>query len=110
MTSRRRCRLSRRRSWARSEEFTTARLRPIAAAQVIPEWRAAPPARWTCKFPDELYATDRPGATLTVTANTTVIGLDLIQNTNSERIAWSIDGGGEQTLDLWAGWLGKGGL
>jgi len=91
-------------------EFTTATLLPIAAAQASPEWRAVPPAGWTGKFLDEMYETDGPGATLTVTANTTVIGLYLIQTTDSGRIAWSIDGGPEQTMDLWAGWLGKGGL
>jgi hypothetical protein len=39
-----------------------------------------------------------------------MIGLNLIQTTDPGRITWSIDGGAEQTLDLWAGWLGKGGL
>lgn len=92
------------------DEFTTATLLPIAAAQVSPEWRAAAPPGWTGKFLDEMFETDRPGATLTVTANTTVIGLYLIQTTDSGRIAWSLDGGPEQIEDLWAGWLGKGGL
>lgn len=92
------------------DEFTTATLLPIAAAQASAEWRAVPPPGWTGRFLDELYETDRPGATMTVTANTTAIGIYLIQTTDSGRIAWSLDGGSEQTLDLWAGWLGKGGL
>jgi acyl-CoA thioesterase-1 len=94
----------------RSDEFTTATLLPIAAAQASSEWRAVPPPGWTGKFLDEMYETDRPGATLTITANTTAIGIYLIQTTESGRIAWSLDGGPEQVLDLWAGWLGKGGL
>ena len=57
-----------------------------------------------------MVETDRPGATLSVTANTTAIGIYLIQTTDSGRIAWSLDGGPEKTEDLWAGWLGKGGL
>jgi acyl-CoA thioesterase-1 len=92
------------------DEFTTATLLPIAAAQVSAEWRAVPPPGWTGKFLDEMYETDRPGATITLKANTTAIGLYLIQTTDSGRIAWSIDGGPEEGLDLWAGWLGKGGL
>jgi hypothetical protein len=57
-----------------------------------------------------MYETDRPGATLTVTANTTAFGVYLIQTTDSGRIAWSLDGGPEKREDLWGGWLGKGGL
>lgn len=91
-------------------EFTTATLLPIAAAQVSSAWHAATPPGWTGKFLDEMYETDQPGATLTVTANTTVIGLYLIQTTDSGRLAWSLDGGPEKVEDLWAGWLGKGGL
>jgi hypothetical protein len=92
------------------DEFTTATLLPIAAAQASPEWRTVPAPGWTGKFLDEMYQTDRPGATMTVTANTTAIGIYLIQTTDSGRIAWSIDGGPEKVEDLWAGWLGKGGL
>lgn len=92
------------------DEFSTATLLPIAAAQASGEWRAVPPPGWTGKFLDEMYETDRPGATLTVTASTTAIGIYLIQTTDSGRIAWSLDGGPEKTEDLWAGWLGKGGL
>jgi len=92
------------------DEFTTATLLPIAAAQVSGEWRAVPPPGWTGKFLDEMYETDRPGATITVTANTTAIGVYLIQTTDSGGIAWSIDGGPENRQDLWAGWLGHGGL
>jgi hypothetical protein len=57
-----------------------------------------------------MYETDLPGSTLTVTANTTAIGVDLIQTTGSGRIAWSIDGEPEKTEDLWAGWLQRCGL
>ena len=92
------------------DEFTTATLLPIAAARVSPEWRAVEPPGWTGKFLDEIYETDRPGATMTITANTTAVGIYLIQTTDSGRIAWSIDGGPEKQEDLWAGWLGKGGL
>jgi hypothetical protein len=92
------------------DEFTTATLLPIAAAQVSAEWRVVPPPGWTGKFLDEMCETDRPGATMTVTANTTAIGVYLIQTTDSGRIAWSVDGGPEKSEDLWAGWLGKGGL
>jgi hypothetical protein len=92
------------------DAFTTATLLPIAAAQASSEWRAVPPPGWTGKFLDEMVETDRPGATLSVTANTTAIGIYLIQTTDSGRIAWSLDGGPETTEDLWAGWLGKGGL
>jgi lysophospholipase L1-like esterase len=92
------------------DEFTTATLLPIAAAQASPEWRTVRPPGWTGKFLDEMYETDRPGATLTVTANTTAFGVYLIQTTDSGRIAWSLDGGPEKREDLWGGWLGKGGL
>lgn len=92
------------------DEFTTATLLPIAAAQVSSEWRAVSPLGWTGKFLDEMWETDRPDATLTVTANTTAIGLYLIQTTDSGRFAWSLDGGPEKVEDVWAGWLGKGGL
>ena len=92
------------------DEFTTATLLPIAAARVSPEWRAVEPPGWTGKFLDEIYETDRPGATMTITANTTAVGIYLIQTTDSGRIAWSINGGPEKQEDLWAGWLGKGGL
>ncbi|MGO8748109.1 MAG: SGNH/GDSL hydrolase family protein [Thermoguttaceae bacterium] len=92
------------------DEFTTATLLPIAAAQVSPEWRAVQPPGWTGKFLDEIYQTDRPGAKMTLTANTTAIGVYLIQTTDSAPIAWSIDGGPEKREDLWAGWLGRGGL
>ncbi len=92
------------------DEFTTATLLPIAAAQVSREWKAVPPPEWTGKFFDETYETDQPGATMTVTANTTTIGVYLMQTTDAGQIAWSIDGGEEKTLDLWAPWLGKGGL
>lgn len=92
------------------DEFTTATLVPIAAAQVSPEWRAVPPPGWTGKFLDEMYETDRPGATMTLKVNTTTIGVYLIQTTDSAQVAWSIDGGPEKREDLWAGWLGKGGL
>jgi lysophospholipase L1-like esterase len=92
------------------EEFTTGTLLPIASAQASGEWRAVPPPGWTGKFLDEMYETDRPGATMTFTANTTTIGVYLIQTTDSGQIAWSIDGGSENQLDLWAGWLGKGSL
>jgi hypothetical protein len=92
------------------DEFATATLLPIAATQVSSEWRAVSPPGWTGRFLDEIYETDRPGATLSVTANTTTFGVYLLQTTDSGRIAWSIDGGEEQILDVWAGWLGKGGL
>ncbi len=92
------------------DEFTTATLLPIAAARVSPEWRTVEPPGWTGKFLDEIYETDRPGATMTITANTTAVGIYLIQTTDSGRIAWSINGGPEKQEDLWAGWLGKGGL
>jgi hypothetical protein len=39
-----------------------------------------------------------------LTANTTAIGVYLIQTTDSAPIAWSIDGGPEKRDDLWAGW------
>jgi acyl-CoA thioesterase I len=92
------------------DEFVTATLLPIAAAQPNSEWHAVAPPGWTGKFLDEMLESDQPGATMTVAANTTVFGVYLIQTTDSGRIAWSIDGGPEQQLDLWAGWLGKGGL
>lgn len=92
------------------DEFATATLLPIAAAQASSEWHAARPPGWTGKFLDEMYETDQPGATMTITANTTVFGVYLIQTTDSGQIAWSIDGGPEKNQDLWAGWLGKGGL
>ena len=92
------------------DEFTTATLLPIAAAQASAEWRAVPPAGWTGKFLDEMYETEHPGATMAITANTTTFGVYLLQTTDSGAVAWSIDGGPEQRLDLWAGWLGKGGL
>jgi hypothetical protein len=91
------------------DEFTTATLLPIAAAQANGGWRAVPPPGWTGKFLDEMYQADRPGATMTVTANTTALGVYLIQSTDSGRIGWSIDGGPQKQEDLWAGWLGKGG-
>lgn len=92
------------------DAFTTATLLPIAAAQAGPEWRVVAAPGWTGKFLDEMYETDRPGATMTVTANTTTLGVYLIQTTDSGRIAWSIDGGPEKREDLWGPWLGKGGL
>jgi acyl-CoA thioesterase I len=92
------------------DEFTTATLLPIAAARVSADWRVIPPPGWTGKFLDEMVETDLPGSTLTVTANTTAIGIYLIQTTDSGRIAWSIDGEPEKTEDLWAGWLSKGAL
>lgn len=92
------------------EEFTTATLLPIAAAQASSQWRVIPAPDWTGKFLDEMYQTDQPGAAMTLTANTTTLGVYLIQTTDSGQIGWSIDGGPEQRLDLWAGWLGKGGL
>ncbi len=92
------------------DEFTTATLLPIAAAQASPEWRAAQAPEWTGKFLDEMYVTDRPGATMTITANTTTLGIYMLQTTDSGRIAWSIDGGPTTEMDIWAGWLGKGGL
>jgi hypothetical protein len=92
------------------DEFTTATLIPIAGAQASAEWRAAPPPGWTGRFLDEMLETDQPGATMAITANTTALGVYLIQTTDSGQLAWSIDGGPEQTLDLWAPWLGKGGL
>jgi hypothetical protein len=92
------------------DEFTTATLVPIAGAQASSEWRAVSSPGWTGKFLDEMYETDCPGATLTITANTTAIGIYLIQTTDSGRIAWSLDGGAEKIEDLWASWLGKGGL
>ena len=57
------------------DEFTTATLLPIAAAQASPEWRAAQAPEWTGKFLDEMLVTDRPGATITLTANTTTLGI-----------------------------------
>lgn len=89
------------------DEFTTATLLPIAAAAASPEWKVLPAPSWTGKFLDEVYETDQPGATLTLTANTTTFGVYLIQTTDSGRLAWSIDGGPEQTIDLWASWLWK---
>lgn len=92
------------------DEFTTATLLPIASAQASPEWRAAQPPGWTGKFLDEIYETDRPDATMTLTVNTTTIGIYLIQTADSGQIAWSIDGSPEKHEDLWADWLGKGNL
>ena len=92
------------------DEFTTATLLPIAAAQASADWKPVVPPEWTGKYFDEMLQTDKPGATMTITANTTTLGLYLIQSTDAGQIAWSVDGGSEQTLDLWAPWLGKGGL
>jgi hypothetical protein len=92
------------------DEFTTATLLPIAAAQASPQWRAVRPPEWTGKFLDEMYVTDRPGATMTITVNTTTMGVYMLQTTDSGRIAWSIDGGPTKEIDIWAGWLGRDGL
>ena len=91
-------------------EFTTATLLPIAGAQVSEEWHVVPPPDWTSKFLDEMVQTNQPGATMTVTANTTAFGVYLIQTTDSGQFAWSIDGGPEKIEDLWASWLSKGGI
>jgi len=85
------------------DEFTTAVVLPIAAAQVSPEWSVKPQQQSSPPLMDEIYETDRPGATMTVRANTTMFGLFLIVNEASGRIAWSVDGGPETEFDLFNG-------
>jgi hypothetical protein len=93
----------------RGAEFTTATLLPIAAAQASPEWKATTcPDAWIGRFFDEMYETSQPGATLTVTANTTALGVYLLQTTDSGQLEWSVDGGPPQTQNLWMGWLNQG--
>jgi len=91
----------------KGDDLTTATLLPISSIKVSQEWKATPPPEWTGKFFDEMYATDQTGATMTVTANTTVMGLYLLQSTDSGQIEWSVDGGEPKTLNLWASWLVK---
>ena len=90
------------------DELTTANLLPISSIKASKEWNEIAPPGWTGKFFDKMYATDQIGATMSVTANTTVMGLYLLQTTDSGQIEWSIDGGEPKTLNLWASWLSKG--
>ena len=87
-------------------ELTTATLLPIAALKASPEWQTIAPPEGTARFFDEMFATTQAGATMTVTANTTVLGLYLIQTFDSGQIEWTVDGGAPKTLDLWMPWLG----
>ncbi len=89
------------------DDFTTATLLPVSSIKVSQEWKEISPPESTGKFFDEMYATDQTGATMTVTANTTVMGLYLLQSTDSGQIEWSVDGGAPKTLNLWASWLAK---
>jgi len=90
------------------DEFTTATLLPIAAARASAGWRTIRPPGASARFFDEMLEAAAPGETLSVTADTTALGLYLVQSTDSGRIAWSIDGGPEQIEDLWAPWLSAG--
>lgn len=91
-------------------ELATATILPIASFQASREWKATAPPEWTGKFFDEIYVTDQPGATLTVTADTTTMGLYLIQSADSGQIEWSIDGSTPKKINLWATWLDRGSL
>jgi hypothetical protein len=57
-----------------------------------------------------MYQTDQPGATMTLKARTTVLGVYLIQSTVSGQLEWTVDGGPAHTQNLWMGWLHAGAL
>ena len=93
-----------------SDALTTADLLPIGAAKASPEWTVIAAPGWTGKFLDEMYQTDQPGATLSLTARTTVLGVYLIQTTDSGQLEYRIDGGEPKVQNLWMPWLSKDGL
>lgn len=93
----------------RGMELASATILPIQSIQLPPVWETIAPPEGTRRFFDKIYATDQPGATLVVTVdNTTVMGLYLIQTTDSGQIEWSVDGGRPHKRDLWMPWLQPG--
>ena len=83
-----------------SDEWATAAQLPIAALHFGNEWKVVTPLPPLAPFMDELIETDRPGATVTVTANTTTFGMYRIMTDDGGRLAWSIDGGKETEFNL----------
>lgn len=75
-----------------SGDWTTALIVPIAAAQPDKDWKAVAPNYYGGAL-DEIYESDKIGATMTFTANTTCLGAYVVMTTDSGVLGWSIDGG-----------------
>jgi hypothetical protein len=82
-----------------SDQYTTALLLPIAAAQADQNWKVIAPREYGRAL-DELLVSDHVGATLTVKANTTVFGAYVVMTTESGKLGWSIDGGEEHEKNM----------
>ncbi len=83
-----------------SDEWTTATLVPIAAAEFGDQWKAVKPSPWGERFWEEMLQSDQVGATLTFKAHTTTIGAYMLIAADCGSIAWSLDGGKETEVRL----------
>lgn len=83
-----------------SADWTTAAVLPIAAAQLDGPWEVVRGAHNCGYFVDDLLQCDVPGASLTVTANTTTFGFMCLMTGDSGKFKWSIDGGPEKESGL----------
>ena len=92
-----------------SDQWTTATVLPVAAAAWDGPWQAAKPPESTARFLDEVIECDQVGATMAVSAHTTTFGVMCAMTADSGMLAWSIDGGKEQEVNLSNTYVLKGG-
>ncbi len=83
-----------------SDEWTTAHLVPVAAAQTDGPWQRRQAYGIGTQFFQEILESDQPGATLTLTANTTSFAIAVLPTPDSGSYAWSVDGGPQRTKKL----------